>query len=88
MGSGYAGRVGVFELLPIDESLREMIARGAQLPQIRTHAQSRGVRSLLDEGRRLIAAGLTDEAEVVRVLQGMDDGSTESDAHESRTSHA
>lgn len=82
LGSGYAGRVGVFELLPIDESLREMIARGAQLPQIRAQAQSRGVRSLLDEGRRLIAAGLTDEAEVVRVLQGMDDESPESDARE------
>lgn len=73
-GTGYAGRMGVFELLLVDESLRGMIARGAQLPEIREHARSRGVRTLLDEGRRLAEAGITDEAEVRRVLQGMEEG--------------
>lgn len=71
--TGYAGRVGVFELLLVDESLRGMIARGAQLPEIREHARARGVRTLLDEGRRLAAAAITDEAEVRRVLQGMEE---------------
>lgn len=72
-GTGYSGRVGVFELLLVDESLRGMIARGAQLPEIREHARSRGIRTLLDEGQRLAAAGVTDEAEVRRVLQGMEE---------------
>lgn len=71
--TGYAGRVGVFELLLVDETLRAMIARGAQLPEVREHARSRGVRTLLDEGQRLAAAGITDEAEVRRVLQGMEE---------------
>lgn len=73
LGAGYAGRVGVFELLLIDETLRAMIAQGAQLPRIREHARQRGVRTLLDEGRRLVAAEITDEAEVRRVLQGMEE---------------
>lgn len=72
-GTGYSGRVGVFELLLVDESLRGMIARGAQLPEIREHARSRGIRTLLDEGQRLAAVGITDEAEVRRVLQGMEE---------------
>lgn len=71
--TGYAGRVGVFELLVVDEALRDMIARGSQLPEIREHTQARGIRSLLEEGRRLAAAGVTDEAEVRRVLQGMEE---------------
>ena len=71
--TGYAGRVGVFELLLVDDALREMISHGAQLPRILEHARSRGVRTLLDEGRRLTEAGVTDEAEVLRVLQGMGD---------------
>ncbi|HEX8876098.1 MAG TPA: GspE/PulE family protein, partial [Phycisphaerales bacterium] len=71
--TGYAGRVGVFELLLVDDALREMISHGATLPRIVEHARARGVRTLLDEGRRLTEAGVTDEAEVRRVLQGMGD---------------
>jgi general secretion pathway protein E len=71
--TGYAGRVGVFELLVIDEALRGMIAHGAQLPEIKEYTRARGRRTLLDEGRRLAAAGITDEPEIRRVLQGMEE---------------
>lgn len=75
--AGYAGRLGVFELLAVDDQLRELVSHGAQLPAIRDYATKRGMRSLMEEGRRLIQAGLTDEAEVRRVLQGMEESEAE-----------
>lgn len=71
--TGYSGRVGVFELLLVDDALRHMIAQGALLPQILEHARTQGVRTLLEEGRRLVKARVTDDAEVRRVLYGMGD---------------
>jgi len=71
--TGYSGRLGVFELLLIDETLRELVSHGAQLAAIRDHAIRRGMRSLMDEGKRLVQRGETDESEVRRVLQGMED---------------
>lgn len=71
--TGYSGRLGVFELLLIDETLREMISRGAQLAAIRDHAAKKGMKTLMDEGKRLTHRHLTDESEVRRVLQGMED---------------
>jgi len=71
--TGYSGRLGVFELLLIDETLRELVSRGAQLAAIRDHAIRKGMRSLMDEGKRLAQQGETDESEVRRVLQGMED---------------
>lgn len=75
--TGYAGRLGVFELLLIDEALRHAVAHGAQLGAIREHASSRGMRTLLEEGLRLVDQGQTDEFEMRRVLQGMDDSEAE-----------
>ncbi len=72
--SGYRGRKGVFELIVVDESLRAAISHGAKLAQVREHARQRGMRTLMDEGNRLIRKRLTDEREVRRVVQGMLDG--------------
>ncbi|MBX3381251.1 MAG: type II/IV secretion system protein [Phycisphaeraceae bacterium] len=71
--TGYAGRLGVFELLLVDESLRAMVSRGAQLVAVREHAAKCGMRTLMEEGKRLVREGQTDESEVRRVLQGMED---------------
>lgn len=71
--TGYFGRVGVFELIVIDEGLRGMIANGSQAAEIRAHARARGIRTLLEEGQRLVESGTTDQAEVHRVLQGIEE---------------
>lgn len=73
LDTGYAGRLGVFELLVVDDALRDMIARGAQLGSIREHAAKRGMKTLLEEGQRLVTHGQTDDSEMHRVLRGMDD---------------
>lgn len=71
--TGYSGRLGVFELLLVDETLRDMVSRGGQLVAIREHAAACGMRTLMEEGKRLAREGQTDESEVRRVLQGMED---------------
>ncbi len=71
--TGYAGRLGVFELLLVDEKLREMVSHGAHLVAIRDHAEKCGMRTLMEEGKRLVQGGQTDESEVRRVLQGMEE---------------
>ncbi|MGH7245262.1 MAG: GspE/PulE family protein [Phycisphaerales bacterium] len=77
LNAGYKGRVGVFEFLALDEPLRQAVARGAKLDEVREHARRRGMRTLWDEGQRLIESRITDEREVRRVLQGMADEETE-----------
>lgn len=72
-GTGYQGRVGLFELLTVHEGVRERISRGATAAEIRAAARASGMRTLVEEGRRLIAAGLTTEAEVLRVVHGTGD---------------
>ncbi len=69
--SGYSGRVGVYELLEINDALRTLIAKNATAVEIRAAAQHKGVRSLEEEGHRLAGLGVTTQAEVARVLVGL-----------------
>ena len=71
LNTGYSGRIGIFELLTIDDGLRDQISQRAPLESLRSLARDRGIRTLGDEGRRLIAEGLTSESEVRRVIEGM-----------------
>jgi general secretion pathway protein E len=73
LGSGYKGRVGIFELLVLDEGVRQLIGARASAIAIRDHAVSRGMRRLEDEGRALVEQGITSLAEVQRVTLGVDE---------------
>ncbi|MFO0787131.1 MAG: GspE/PulE family protein [Phycisphaerales bacterium] len=75
--TGYSGRLGVFELLMVDDAMRDLISQGSHVAEIRARAAERGMRTLLEEGQRLIEQGLTDSFEVRRVLQGMADPTEE-----------
>jgi general secretion pathway protein E len=70
LGTGFSGRTGLFELMVIDEPIRELISRGAPLAEIRSVSRAGGLRTLREEGQRLVAAGRTTEAEVRRVVEG------------------
>ena len=65
----YAGRTGLFEVMPIDPEAREMIRRGAPPQDLRAHARKLGMRNLQEEGLRLIIAGLTSVEEVLRAIK-------------------
>jgi general secretion pathway protein E len=68
-GSGYRGRTGIYELLTIDDDLRRLIHDRASEQTLRTHALSRGMRSLRDDGMRWAGQGLISLEEVVRVTR-------------------
>jgi type II secretory ATPase GspE/PulE/Tfp pilus assembly ATPase PilB-like protein len=67
-GSGYRGRVGLFETLELDPALREMIFRGANLGAIRAQSLASGrLRPILRDGAEKLVAGVTSLAELARV---------------------
>ncbi|MCE5276781.1 MAG: ATPase, T2SS/T4P/T4SS family [Planctomycetaceae bacterium] len=67
--TGYKGRVGLYELLELDEELRDLISSGAALSQIRKAALKSGMHSLRQDGLEKIAAGLTTVQEVMRITE-------------------
>jgi len=67
--TGYAGRVGLFELVVVDEELATRIASGQSSVAIRSWLRTeRGHRGLVDAAKDCIAEGVTSPAEVLRVM--------------------
>ncbi len=66
-GTGYLGRSGIFEMLPIDETIKSLILENRDAPEIKREAVSVGMRTLRQSALRKLAEGLTTFEEVVRV---------------------
>ena len=64
--TGYRGRLGIFEILEITESIRELIAAGEPSGVIRERAIQQGMRTLREDGLRSIFTGATSVEEVIR----------------------
>ena len=67
-GSGYRGRVGIFELFEATDEIRGLIAQGRSVHEIKQAARRAGARPLIDDAREKVAAGITTEDEVARVV--------------------
>lgn len=67
-GTGYLGRIGIYELLPITETIRDAILSRASAAHIRSMAQLEGAHSLLENGIQRAARGETTLKEVFRVI--------------------
>lgn len=65
--TGFAGRVGMFELIGLDEKFHDAIMRHENSDTFDRLARQQGTPTLFEDGARLIAAGTTTPAEVVRV---------------------
>ncbi|MBE3070845.1 MAG: Flp pilus assembly complex ATPase component TadA, partial [Planctomycetes bacterium] len=65
----YVGRTGIFELMPIDDEARDLIARGASVTDLRTYARKMGMRNLQEEGLAQVIAGTTSIEEVLRTIR-------------------
>jgi general secretion pathway protein E len=65
--TGYRGRIGIFELLVVDDQLRREIQVQANAAQVRSAAVAQGMRLLRDDGVAKILAGMTTVEEVIRV---------------------
>jgi type II secretory ATPase GspE/PulE/Tfp pilus assembly ATPase PilB-like protein len=68
-GSGYTGRVGIFELMELNDEIRKQIMRGDDALSITAVARRNGMRSLREDGWLKISRGLTTPDEVMRVTQ-------------------
>lgn len=66
-GTGYRGRVGIYEQLVIDDDLREAIARNAPAAEMRALAEPQGFRTLWEIGLSLVEKGATSPEELIRV---------------------
>jgi len=66
-GSGYRGRIGIFELLAVNNQLREMIQANETAAELRREATKTGMRSLRDDGLEKVLKGVTTLTEVLRV---------------------
>lgn len=69
-GSGFRGRLGIYELLVLDEELRVEIGRQRSAGDLRRMAIQKGMRTLREDGLRQVRDGITTVEEVVRVTQG------------------
>jgi type IV pilus assembly protein PilB len=65
--SGYKGRMGIFELLPMTDPIRALVAAKAPAHQLREAGRAGGMRTLRDDGLAKARAGLTSIEEVARV---------------------
>lgn len=70
-GSGYRGRIGLYELLVMSDTIRHHIASGADANIIRDQAISEGMKTLRQDALEKLAAGLTTPEEVVRVTRAI-----------------
>jgi type IV pilus assembly protein PilB len=64
--TGYKGRIALFELMIMDDELRDMINDNANTDDLRDKAQSKGMRTLRDSGIELMFAGTTTPEEIIR----------------------
>ena len=68
-GSGYTGRVGIFELMELDDGIRQLIMKNEDAVAITNAARRNGMRNLREDGWAKVASGLTTADEVMRVTQ-------------------
>jgi type IV pilus assembly protein PilB len=67
--TGFSGRVGIYELLAVDDQLRDIIARNPNVAEFRRICLERGMVPLRGDGMRKVGAGLTTVQEILRVTE-------------------
>lgn len=76
-GTGYRGRTGIFELLVLDDEIRELILSDARAHSVKQLAVGKGMCTLRDDGLSKVARGVTTKEEVLRVTQDDFDGDSQ-----------
>jgi type IV pilus assembly protein PilB len=70
-GSGYRGRVGLYEVMQVSEAIRALILERASVDDMVAVAQREGMRRLRDDGMEKVREGITSIAEVERITSTM-----------------
>jgi len=71
--SGFKGRIGIYELLDLDDELKDMILRNPSSEEIREYITKKGQRFLADDGYSKVIQGTTSIEEVTRVIHAAQD---------------
>ncbi|HXL24128.1 MAG TPA: ATPase, T2SS/T4P/T4SS family [Chthoniobacterales bacterium] len=69
-GTGYKGRMGIFEIFVLDDEVRHMINKRSATLSLRQRARELGMRTLREDGVRKVLAGLTTAEEVISITIG------------------
>jgi general secretion pathway protein E len=67
--TGYRGRIGIFELMLVDDDIRSMVTQNVDAKSIKQVAVGKGMRSLRADGARKVLLGVTSVAEVLRATE-------------------
>jgi type IV pilus assembly protein PilB len=65
---GYKGRIGIFEVLPVTQTIKELIVKEATADQIEEQAKKEGMITMVEDGFVKAAQGITSIEEVLRVI--------------------
>ena len=66
--SGYSGRVGIYEVMPVTSTIKELIMSNATGDQIEAQARKEGMLTMVEDGIFRAAQGMTTIEEVLRVV--------------------
>jgi len=69
LGVGYLGRTAIFELLVVDDNIRQILGKTPKLDLLRNAVRASKQRTLQEEGILLVAKGVTSIPELMRVLK-------------------
>jgi general secretion pathway protein E len=69
--TGYRGRVGIFELMDLDEEIRRKILANADASELAKSARAHGMKTLAEDGWEKVQKGVTSPEEVMRVTQAL-----------------
>lgn len=67
-GTGYKGRIGLYEVLTLNDKMRHLINSDATITEITSYAREMGTSTLLEDGRNKVNQGVTTLEELLRVL--------------------
>ena len=67
--TGYSGRLGIYELLAMDDRLRDMVTQNPDETAIRRMCRERGLVTLRQDGFKKVMEGLTTVDEILRVTE-------------------
>ena len=68
-GTGYHGRTGIYEIMMVDDAIRELAVKKVDSGSIKRAAVQKGMRTLMEDGGRKVLRGITSVAEVLSVTQ-------------------
>jgi type IV pilus assembly protein PilB len=68
--TGYKGRMGIFEIIVLDDEIRRMVNEGLSVSELRQRARDLGMRTMREDGIRKVLAGMTTPDEVISTTMG------------------